>query len=209
MSMPMIAVTGADRVFSTLPGVDALQQPRLGLGRPDEDDARRRTVGRCRAPLHQVVEPAQRGVVDRVGEKAVLRCGRRRRVCSVVIFMAVPDDAGERQLSNVCPVAVRCPAILLRRRRQASPGLADDAAGRPGRAVDRRAPGVRRRPRRRRCRAGRELRCRRRPQQPLPAPVDAPVDQRAAEHRPAARHPPGVRAARRAPRLGARGRSTR
>ena len=44
----------------------------------------------------------------------------------------------------------------------------------------------------------------RRAREPVPAPVDAPVDQRAMLDRPAARHPPGGRVAGRAARLAAR-----
>ena len=59
-----------------------------------------------------------------------------------------------------------------------------------GRRLDRRPSRVRRRPRRRPTRhAPQPTRVAGRPREPVPAPVDAPVDQRAARDRPAGRHP--------------------
>ena len=98
-------------------------------------------------------------------------------------------------------------AAFSSRPRKRAARSAADAAGNDRRRLDRRASGVRptiwptSNPRRApppiRRRAGRE--------EPLPAPVDAPLDQRADLDRPAARHPPGLRVAGRTARLDAPG----
>ncbi|CAA9397267.1 MAG: FIG00932626: hypothetical protein, partial [uncultured Ramlibacter sp.] len=104
----------------------------------------------------------------------------------------------------VQPLAGRRPALLLQRACQgsgwATPGCAADA-GQPVAAGASRV-----RPRPGRCTGGGRPRVRRQrwANQPVPAPVDAPVDQRAVLDRPAARYPASGRTAGRPPRLAAR-----
>ncbi len=84
------------------------------------------------------------------------------------------------------------------------PGRPADGSHRnPGQPVDRGTPRIPRRALQRGRGPRARLRPHARPHQPLPAPVHAPLDQRAVQHRPAARHPPGGGTARRPPGIAA------
>ena len=83
------------RVFSTLPGETQPSSLSLAPAERDEDESRRRAVGRGRPPLHQVVELAQRRVGDRLGEVAVV--GAR----AVEELLGADDHGGGRAPSGI------------------------------------------------------------------------------------------------------------
>ena len=60
MSMPMIAVTGAERVFSTLPGDTHSSSFALASAEVTKTIRAGELLAEVGAPFHQVVEPAQR-----------------------------------------------------------------------------------------------------------------------------------------------------